>query len=152
MIEILKEMEKIFNNRQTHNIPIVAILFDSETYEIISKNKNSTGNKKQDKYLFHAEYLCLNELNNNEKKLSIIVSIPPCKHCLRELKNKNVKNIIYLSTYRQNHKFKRMRKLKMNYSLYNPNGSEEEKIIKNITLPLELFIDKSASESGNKRI
>lgn len=95
-------VDDLLNNSklQSSGYPVTAIIFGhNDIADVVKSSTNLTTKGVETKYLTHAEYLCIKELEmKNLKGFDLIVTVPPCDDCLNSIiKSKiNIKNIIYL--------------------------------------------------------
>ena len=152
ILELMKDKDD-FNKKGTV-IPVVAVFVHKHTNEIVDyKINQKPKNREMNKYHDHAEMLLLKNKDNIKKikNLEMIVSIPPCRHCIKEMISNGYEGkIIYLSKYGQKHKFFLQREYGINFKKYKPIDRFEREMILKISNPLKPFIDDSANKSGNK--
>ncbi len=91
-------------------LPVFAAIFNDQKIYININNKAINHNDPE-KFKTHAEWKCMKEFKENEENLKgwkILISMPPCHHCFRELISffgDELEEIIYLTKIKQNHKF-----------------------------------------------
>lgn len=125
-LEALEKMFDEINNDQSSNKykkPVVAVLYDSKNNEIIDSQHNIYPTKECvtncEKAEFHAETIMAKRIaENRDKDLSLIVTIPPCKCCYKNMMElTNVNEIFFLTRLHQDHKWGERIKYKKRFKL-----------------------------------
>lgn len=133
IIEKIEEDLRKNKNKKYKGIPVEAVLLDENNNFLESKiNKKSD---TQNNHLTHAEYLILKNISEykNFKNMKMLITIPPCDLCIKEIeKYKQITEIIFLTEKcilrTNNKKYKKKKYIKK----YETSNEKEKKLIEKI--------------------
>lgn len=160
---LFNKLLEFSNNNDNNSAPIFCVAYKTNIRKpkLFFRNEKIIANEFRDisleeKYKKHSEYLLIKKIkeedlfkvNKKYKNLNLIISIPPCKYCKKEIEEVNIFNkIFYLCDYKQEYKIKKLDSKV--YKKFVPKNEKQKEIIDILNKKFINFFVKNY-ESKNK--